>query len=339
VRILQVFKHFGYGGTPRMIELLDRQWAADGHEVLTWLPSPQRTPSSPRVRTEDVFPIARHRPDVTVVHGGLIGAADLGITPASTRSPVVEVLHRLAPARPGASAYVAVSESVAALQAVPCTVIPNGVTSGEPTRSRGATRAALGISDDAVVVGRHTRMVMEKGWHTTIRVLEQAWARDARIHALLVGADDGSVSRLLRTWAHGKPCSVCAWQENPADLLHAADIYLETSPPEAWGLAAAEAALMGLPIVGFASQQRSAILGNWFRGCPAGDTRSAADQLLELANDPAMRREIGERLQERIRTRFNPRTCARRYLVLFEELLSAGPSLWRVTHQPPTVHR
>jgi glycosyltransferase involved in cell wall biosynthesis len=333
VRILQVFKHFGYGGTPRMIELLDRQWTADGHDVLTWLPSPQRKPSSPRVRTQDVFHIALHRPDVTVVHGGLIGAADLGITPASTRSVVVEVLHRLVPGCPGASAYVAVSESVAALQAVPCTVIPNGVTVGEPTRSRLATRAALGIGDDAVVVARHSRMVMEKGWHTTIRVLEQAWARDARIHALLVGADAGSVSHLLRTWAHGKPCAVCAWQEDPADLLHAADIYLETSPPEAWGLAAAEAALVGLPIVGFASEQRSAILGDWFRGCPADDTRSAADQVLELADDPARRRELGGRLQERIRRRFDPRTCARRYLALFKELLATGPSSWRIMHE------
>ncbi len=337
MRVLQVLMYFGWGGTPRMLELLAGEWTADGHDVINWLPAPHRTPMNLNVLTGDTFPVTL-RPDVTVVHGGLIGAADLGIDPSVAQSPVVEVLHRLLPARPGASGYVAVSESVAALQVVPCTVIPNAVGLKEPVAARTATRTALGFPDGAIVVARHSRMVMEKGWHTTLRVLERAWAHDPRIHGLLVGADDGPVSRLISTWAQGKPCSVQEWHDDPADLLCAADIYLETSPPEAWGLAAAEAALVGLPVVGHATPERSAVLGEQFGGCPDAGVETAAARILELAGNPSARHDIGSRLQERVRTQFAPRTCARRYIDFFDELLGATPSSQHISRRFRSSH-
>jgi len=324
VRILQILKHFGWGGTPRMLELLAREWTADGHDVLNWLPSPQRIPANLPVWTGDTFPFMVLKADVTVVHGGIIGAADLGIGPGVALSPVVEVIHRLLPARPGASAYVAVSDSVAAMQEFPCTVIPNAVALNEPVVTRAATRAMLGFTADAVVVARHNRMVMEKGWHTTLRVLERAWAQDSRIVGLLIGADDQGVSRLIRTWAQDKPCAVQDWHDDPAYLLHAADIYLETCPREAWGLAAAEAALAGLPIVAHATPERSEVLGEHFLGLPDVDVETAAARVLELAADPFARREIGARLRGRIRSHYPPRLCARRYIDLFEKLLTTA---------------
>src|SRR5262249_23099336 len=153
------------GGTTTMLETLARQWTGAGHDVLHWLPRPSTEPS-PALRyvSDDAFPM-HWEPDVVVVHGGIVGAAHLGLSRETTGAPVVEVLHGRHPARPGATAYVAVSPAVAAVQdRVACRVIPNGVCLPAARTTRARARAALGLEAGAIVVARHGRIVIEKGW-------------------------------------------------------------------------------------------------------------------------------------------------------------------------------
>ncbi|HXM54118.1 MAG TPA: glycosyltransferase [Candidatus Dormibacteraeota bacterium] len=322
---MQVFPHHSLGGTTTMLAMLAREWTALGHDVLCWLPHPTVEPS-PHLRyvSDGAFP--RHwGPDVVVVHGGILGAVDLGLSPGTTGAPVVEILHRRHPARPGATRYVAVSRAVADVQfEVACRVIPNGVRLPQGGTTRARARAALGIDEDAVVVARHGRIAIEKGWHWTMSVMERVWAAGLPAWLLVVGAGDGPAAAVLRGWARNRRCVLHAWSPSPADQLVAADLYLETSPDEAFGLAVAEAGLLGLPVVAFAAPGVAETLGG---ACPTvalGDSAAAADLLFTLAHDERGRRRVAERLRRRVAARYAPGRCARRYLELFEEVLAGA---------------
>jgi glycosyltransferase involved in cell wall biosynthesis len=321
MRILQVFPHYDYGGMATVLAMLSREWSRPGHQVLNWLPAPIVAPAAGLpFLSGDSYPDSWGA-DVVVVHGGLVGAADLGLFENAVRAPVVEILHRRQAARPGATHYVAVSRSVAEVQdRVACTVIPNGVRLPAPEVTRLRARAALGIEEGAIVVVRHGRIDIEKGWHWTMSVIERVWSAGLPAWLLVAGTQDGPAAAILRAWARDRRCLIRGWSQNPAELLIAADIYLETSPEEAFGLAAAEAALLGLPVVAFASPGVAETLG---RGCPTapiGDSSMAARMLLELAGDPRARSRLSGRLRRRVRTRFAPALCAGRYLRLFESL-------------------
>jgi hypothetical protein len=321
VRILQVYPHYDHGGTETVLAMLDREWTAAGHDVLSWLPRPTADPPAAlRALTGEAYP-DRWRPDAVVVHGGLVGASDLGVSRRSTGAPVVEVIHRRHPARPGATRYVAVSRAVAGVQReVACTVIPNGVDMPGPRRTREAARAALGIDPDTLVVARHARTAIEKGWHWTMSTMQRVWDAGVPAWLLVVGARDQPGAAVLRGWARGRPCAVASWTANPADHLVAADVYVETSPDEAFGLAVAEAGLLGLPAVAFAASGVAETVGDACPTAPVGDTAALAGLLVDLARDERARAEWSLRLRRRVRARYAPALCARRYARLLDRL-------------------
>jgi glycosyltransferase involved in cell wall biosynthesis len=245
-------------------------------------------------------------------------------------APIVEILHRRHRARPGATRYVAVSRSVARVQnEVRCTVIPNGVYLPAPGTTRAGARAALGVDDGAIVVARHGRSAIEKGWHWTMAVMERVWSAGVPAWLVVVGAEGGPAAAILRGWARGRRCVVERWSANPANQLIAADLYLETSPEEAFGLTAAEAGLLGLPVVAFAAPGVAETLGDACPTVPVGDTATAAKLLVDLAGDGRARARIATRLRRRVTTRYAPAICARRYLRLFETLTATAARVGR----------
>ncbi len=325
MRILQVFGHFGRGGTERMIEVLAREWRTAKHEVWTWLPYGGDTISALRPLLGAGFP-EWCRADVVAVHGGWIGTQGFGLVQMEGMH-VVEVLHRMVEADPGATAYIAVSHAVAGIQKrVRCTVIPNGVWLPPASSSRQAIRARMNVSDDTLIVARHGRIAMEKGWHWTMRIMEEAWSSGLNVIFMVCGLDDGPTSRILRQWARGKRCRMLGWLDNPAEALLGADIYLETSTNEAFGLAVAEAGLLALPVVAFSTPSSREILGDSAMMVPIGDTTAAACALERLASRADVRSELGAALRERVRRLFDPAVCANRYLELFEQLQSGAPN-------------
>jgi glycosyltransferase involved in cell wall biosynthesis len=320
VRILQAYRRMEQGGTERMVQTLAEEWTAAGHDVFTWLPGAIAIPDGFPFIGGEAYP-GHVRPDVVVVHGGILGAANLGLSQAATGVPVVEVIHRCHPAEPGASRYVAVSVAAARVQSrVRCAVIPNGVRVGPVHATRAQARSALGLDGDALVVARHGRTEIEKGWHWTMATMERVWASGARATLLVVGATGGPATAVLRAWARERPCVIVDWQDRPAELLVAADVYLETSPEEAFGLAAAEAGLLGLPVVAFRAPGVAETLGRACAAVGLGDTAGAASALIALGGDARARGELGDRLRRRVATRFDPGLCARRYVRLFRSL-------------------
>lgn len=140
-------------------------------------------------------------------------------------------------------------------------VVPNGIEVGRfgyDPRARRAARARLGLPQDAFVVGGVGRLAATKRFGTLV----QAVAALPDAHLLLVGegperagllrlaAQRGAERRTLLPGAcEDPPGSGAAPGSDLPSLLAAMDVFVSTSPEEAFGLAVVEALAAGLPVL------------------------------------------------------------------------------------------
>ncbi|MFJ6699569.1 glycosyltransferase [Streptomyces sp. NPDC091272] len=162
------------------------------------------------------------------------------------------------------SATVAVSGTVAARLrewGVPASrihVVPNGIDAAlfrHDAGSRASTRAALGVPQDAFVVGGVGRLVPGKRFDVLVRAVA------ALPGAQLLLAGDGPERESLRSLAARleaadrvhllgeRDCAGTAAAPGVPALLGAMDVFVSTSREEAFGLAAVEALAAGLPVL------------------------------------------------------------------------------------------
>jgi glycosyltransferase involved in cell wall biosynthesis len=168
------------------------------------------------------------------------------------------------------AATVAVSGTVAArlrdwgVPSARIHVVPNGIDAAlfrHDSASRGATRAALGIPEDAFVVGGVGRLVPGKRFEVLVRSVA------ALPGARLLLAGDGPEREALRSLAAqlgaAERIHLLGERDSTAGpaapgipaLLGAMDVFVSTSREEAFGLAVVEALAAGLPVL--------------YRTCPA----------------------------------------------------------------------
>ncbi|MBD0711674.1 MULTISPECIES: glycosyltransferase [unclassified Streptomyces] len=164
------------------------------------------------------------------------------------------------------TATVAVSPSVArrlAAWGVPperVRVVPNGIETDRfafDADARRYTRRALGIPEDAYVVGGVGRLVPGKRFDLLVRAV--AGVPGARL--LLVGEGErreellrlahacGAADRVLLAGPCADPPVPGSAAPSLPGLLAAMDVFVSASPDEAFGLAAVEALAAGLPVL------------------------------------------------------------------------------------------
>ncbi|MDB1086301.1 glycosyltransferase [Streptomyces sp. ACA25] len=156
------------------------------------------------------------------------------------------------------SATVAVSATVAerlrawGVPAERIHLIPNGIEAERfrfDAVARQATRARLGLPDDAFVVGGMGRLVPDKRFDVLLRAV----ARQPGARLLLVGGGPQRADLHLlaeRLGMSGRLADVgeCSEPEVPG-LLAAMDVFVSASAEEAFGLAVLEALAAGLPVL------------------------------------------------------------------------------------------
>ncbi|MBV7296037.1 glycosyltransferase family 4 protein [Corynebacterium sp. TAE3-ERU12] len=117
------------------------------------------------------------------------------------------------------------------------------------------------------------------------------WGEELRQHAQRVGVLD-------RVTFHGQ-----VTEARKHELLEAADLHIMPSRKEGWGLAVIEAALHGVPTVGYRSSaglRDSVVDGE--TGLLADGPAQLTDHAREILSDPTLRAELGQAAQRRAQT-------------------------------------
>jgi glycosyltransferase involved in cell wall biosynthesis len=189
-----------------------------------------------------------------------------------------------------------------------------------PTQERRVTRESLGVGDDALVIGTSAYL---KEWKRVDRLLVAASRLDGAYRVLVVG--DGPDRRRLE---HVSECLGIAhrviftgMRERVADSVQAMDVFvLPSNAVESFGNAVVEAMALGVPSVVFAdSPGICEHIEPGRTGFIASDTDALTRILRELAEAPELRREIGARAAEFVRTTYTPARMADAYRRLYEE--------------------
>jgi glycosyltransferase involved in cell wall biosynthesis len=115
----------------------------------------------------------------------------------------------------------------------------------------------------------------------------------------------------------------------PSDLSQAignADVFAFTAEAEGLGLAAAEAFMLGIPVV--ATESGGGVKDivppdGAGRIVSGGDPAGFAEAIAELLDEPMARAQAVE-AGERIRGRFDPNAVAERFSTLYDEVLAGG---------------
>jgi glycosyltransferase involved in cell wall biosynthesis len=129
-------------------------------------------------------------------------------------------------------------------------LVPNGVDIAYLERGRvssKAARAQFGLPVDAPLIGYAGRMAPEKG----IDLLLEALSQLSGVHAAIAG--QGPLANEMQAYARklgvAERTHFLGHLDDIRPLLWACDVYVQPSRREAFGLAAAEASALGLPVV------------------------------------------------------------------------------------------
>jgi glycosyltransferase involved in cell wall biosynthesis len=202
-------------------------------------------------------------------------------------------------------------------------VIPNGVDTRvfrPAPECRGRTRRELGLGTEFVwlAVGR---LMWKKGYETMLR----AFAEEGR--GLLLIAGSGPQETELQELARelGVRARFLGARDDVADLMAAADGFVQSSIVEGLPMALLEAAASGLPSVASDAGGVSEVVLDGRTGfvAPLGNPRalgSAVNRLMAMPEE--QRRRLGEAAREHVVANFDLETVVTRWEGLYRELLA-----------------
>ncbi|GAA4754780.1 glycosyltransferase [Actinomycetospora chibensis] len=203
-------------------------------------------------------------------------------------------------------------------------VVPNGIPAPEPVppERRAEVRAELGVADDDVVVLMVARLSRQKAHD----VMLDAIARADRPNLRLVVVGDGKrreeLEALVAERGLEKAVTFLGLRRDVPRLLAGGDVFALSSVHEGVPISVIEAMTAGLPVV---ATDVGALRDQVTEGVdgflvPSGDAEGLAGRLARLADDPALRAELGCRAQERARAEFTVENTAAAFTEMVESV-------------------
>ncbi len=188
-----------------------------------------------------------------------------------------------------------------------------------------AVRRALGISDDALVVGAVGRLSDQKGH----RYLVDAAARilDERPEVRFLVAGDGDRMDSLKTQARdlgiAEQVVFAGHRTDIPDVLGAIDVLAISSLYEGTPLALFEAMAAGKAIISTAVDGCREVLSDGETGLlvPPGDAAALAEGLLKALRAPSLRASLSGKARAASR-RYDVRACVEQMEALYDEVLA-----------------
>jgi glycosyltransferase involved in cell wall biosynthesis len=214
-------------------------------------------------------------------------------------------------------------------------VIHNGVDPDkvQPTADPAAVRRELGLgpADRAIALVGNIRAW--KGQDVLVRALPAVLARVPDVKVLLVGDTaepdrpfEAELRALIARLGVERQVIFTGYRANPADVLQLAEIAVHTSvTPEPFGRVLVEGMALRLPIVGSNDGAVPEIVDDGVTGLlfPPGDGDRLAERLIELLEDPARARAMGEAGYARLQERFHVRRNVERTMAIYDRALAS----------------
>lgn len=173
---------------------------------------------------------------------------------------------------------------------------------------------SLSLPEDAIVVGTVGRLFAWKGHHRLLEAVAQLRANGANIHVLVVGGGghrgDERYEAELRELADDPRLrghvTFTGQVAEAAPYFRLLDVFVNASSPEPFGLVLLEAMAAGLPVVAVDAGGPREIVVHGETGllAPSGSPADLAAQIRVLADDPQLRRRLGDAGRERYVSRF-----------------------------------
>lgn len=203
--------------------------------------------------------------------------------------------------------------------------VPNGVDPAffaDLTLSRAEARTRLGLPHDRCIIGCAGRLSSVKGVDCLINALTLL---PVGVHIAVAG--DGPQRSVLMAQADAQGLSHrIHWLGRLADLrpfFRACDVYAQPSRREAFGLAVAEAAVMGLPIVASNVGGLRDLVCHGQTGMlvQPEQPRVLAGALQQFCSDPAHARMVGLAAQRYVTEHFHVHASIARVTAIYQALL------------------
>jgi glycosyltransferase involved in cell wall biosynthesis len=183
----------------------------------------------------------------------------------------------------------------------------------------------MGAGEDDLLIVQVARLDYLKDHATAIHALAEVVRCRTNVRLVLVG--EGPEEERIAEWIRQRNLAshvrLLGLRSDISRLLSAADVFLLTSISEGIPLAVIEAMAAGLPVVSTnvggltetVEDGRTSFLAS------AGDHVTLAQHILRLAEDPALRRQMGQRGRERAIRLFSERRMHAHYLQCYREIL------------------
>jgi glycosyltransferase involved in cell wall biosynthesis len=267
----------------------------------------------------------RSRPRVVTLHGSSFGLHER-VAHSMARHRLAysrHVIERME--REGArscDAVVAVSNAVRSeairgygISPSKISVVNNAVLLDKRRRPKAELRKELGIHGGYPLFITVTRGDYTKGTDMLVRMGERL-NKDTGAQMLVVGSIPHSMRRDWMHFAHPKHADI--WK-----YYQCADVYLNTSRYEGFGLAMLEAMGYGLPAVSFNVGISPDAIENGKNGYLVNryDTMDYYDKAAKLMGDDSLRRKMGKRAAETVRKKFSIDKMVAGYLKVYESVL------------------
>ncbi|MBI4557793.1 MAG: glycosyltransferase family 4 protein [Candidatus Hydrogenedentes bacterium] len=198
----------------------------------------------------------------------------------------------------------------------------------QPTKSRTDSRRALGIPDDACVVGTVSRLYVEKGHCYLLAAMQRLASRYPQLRGLVVG-DGPERARLEHEATRLGIADQVVFTGYYPDLpgaLSAMDFLAHPSVlDEGLPTAVLEAQLAGLPIVAsdIGGTRETVDVGKTGLLTPPRDTRALAEALETLVSNPAQRKAMGQAARTWVENAFRLDTMIAEMTTTYAEAIAA----------------
>lgn len=188
-------------------------------------------------------------------------------------------------------------------------------------------RRRLGLGGK-IVVGQVGQIEPMKGVACLIEALEKVRKTNPEVYGLIVGvptAHQGELEKQIQELGLEGFVSFAGYSEDVSEVMSSIDILALPSSREAFGRVLIEAMACSRPVVAFNVDAVPEVVEDGVTGIlvPPGDVEGLARSIRTLADDPALREEMGCKGRERVRRYFGLEEHVRRVELVYEEVLAS----------------